>query len=134
MPPSYTSAQSATPPLALIAQVDNSSERPLSIRGDRSDDPEGEFDPLEGDENLDDDEKARRRLVQNREAARKSRQRRKQYVQKLEEEVGAHSRAPKPTANVPYPGLVPVLSRAAVYCLPGRKTSRQLAFVDSCKS
>jgi hypothetical protein len=34
------------------------------------------------------DDKVKRRLAQNREAARKSRQRRKAYVQNLEEEVG----------------------------------------------
>ncbi len=33
------------------------------------------------------DDKVKRRLAQNREAARKSRQRRKAYVQNLEEEV-----------------------------------------------
>ena len=37
----------------------------------------------------------KRRLAQNREAARKSRQRRKQYVSKLEEEVRRAAVSPK---------------------------------------
>ncbi|KAK9915975.1 hypothetical protein WJX75_006823 [Coccomyxa subellipsoidea] len=41
----------------------------------------------DGDDDGDMDDKVKRRLAQNREAARKSRQRRKAYVQNLEEEV-----------------------------------------------
>jgi bZIP transcription factor len=43
----------------------------------------------EEDEEEDAESRTRRRLAQNREAARKSRQRRKQYVGRLEAEVGS---------------------------------------------
>ena len=45
----------------------------------------GGLDGEDDDENP--EQRVKRRLAQNREAARKSRQRRKQYVAKLEEEV-----------------------------------------------